>query len=137
MLRSARDVWACVLEINAWRRRRHDMPLTGYQALRRELSGHRDVAGEHRSGPGTFGELDVAGAQSELRRFSDAWFAAAKRRKNGDLAARFPRRRRGLMPVRWHHATFGIDGRRVRIPPAQGAAPFAAVKRYVEQQKDR
>ncbi|MFU8853630.1 RNA-guided endonuclease InsQ/TnpB family protein [Micromonospora sp. SL1-18] len=116
LLRSAGDVWACVLEINAWRRRRHDTPLTGYQALCRELSG---------SGPGTFGELDSAGARSVLRRFSDAWFAAAKRRKDGDSSARFPRRRRALMPVRWYHDTFTIDGRRVRIPTAQGAPPLS------------
>ncbi|MFE9655551.1 RNA-guided endonuclease InsQ/TnpB family protein [Micromonospora sp. NPDC006431] len=115
LLRSAGDVWACVLEINAWRRRRHDAPLAGYQALCRELSG---------SGPGTFGELDSVGARSVLRRFSDAWFAAAKARKDGDLSVRFPRRRRALMPVRWHHGTFTLDGLRVRIPTAQGASPL-------------
>ena len=104
------------LEVNGWRRRRHDVPLTGYQELCRELSG---------AGPGTFGELDTTGARSVLRRFSDAWFAAAKRRKDGDLSARFPRRRRGLMPVRWYHGTFGIEGRRVRIPTAQGAASLS------------
>jgi hypothetical protein len=106
LLRSAGDVWACVLEINAWRRRRRDVPLTGYQQLCRELAG---------SGPGTFAELDTTGARSVLRRFSDAWFAA-KRRKDGDLSAGFPRRRRGLVPVRWYHGTFTPDGRRVRIP---------------------
>ncbi|MEU2616216.1 transposase, partial [Micromonospora sp. NPDC007271] len=62
--------------------------------------------------------------RSVLRRFSEAWFAAAKRRKDGDTSARFPRRRRALMPVRWHHGTFGLDGRRVRIPTAQGARPL-------------
>ncbi|SCF18113.1 putative transposase [Micromonospora viridifaciens] len=98
-----------------WRRRRDDKPLTGYQELCRELSG---------SGPGTFGELDTTGARSVLRRFSDAWFAAAKRRRDGDVSARFPRRRRGLVPVRWYHGTFVLDGRRVRIPTAQGAAPL-------------
>nr|WP_231935280.1 transposase [Micromonospora viridifaciens] len=108
-------MWACVLEINVWRRRRDDKPLTGYQELCRELSG---------SGPGTFGELDTTGARSVLRRFSDAWFAAAKRRRDGDVSARFPRRRRGLVPVRWYHGTFVLDGRRVRIPTAQGAAPL-------------
>ncbi|MGS2615421.1 RNA-guided endonuclease InsQ/TnpB family protein [Micromonospora sp. LZ34] len=115
LLRSAGDVWACVLEVNAWRRRRHDAPLTGYQELCRELAT---------SGPGTFGELNSVGARSVLRRFSDAWFAAAKRRAAGDVSARFPRRRRGLMPVRWYHGTFGIDGRRVRIPTATGNAPL-------------
>ena len=76
------------------------------------------------SGPGTFAELDSVGARSVLRRFSDAWFAAAKRRKAGDLSARFPRRRRGLVPVRWYHGTFTLDGRRVRIPTAKGTAPL-------------
>ncbi|WP_435585955.1 RNA-guided endonuclease TnpB family protein [Micromonospora aurantiaca (nom. illeg.)] len=115
LLRSAGDVWACVLEVNGWRRRRRDAPLTSYQELCRELSV---------SGPGTFGELDSTGARSVLRRFSDAWFAAAKRRKDGDVSAGFPRRRRGLMPVRWYHGTFTVDGRRVRVPCAKGAPPL-------------
>ncbi|MFC4022183.1 hypothetical protein ACFOW4_30195, partial [Micromonospora sp. GCM10011542] len=113
LLRSAGDVWACVLEVNGWRRRRRDVALSGYQELCRELSA---------SGPGTFGELDSTGARSVLRRFSDAWFAAAKRRNAGDVSARFPRRRRGLVPVRWYHGTFTLDGRRVRIPTARGTS---------------
>jgi putative transposase len=72
LLVPAGDVWACVLELNAWRRARQDRPLASYQALCRELAA---------SGPGTFGELDSVGARSVLRRYSDAWFAAAKRRK--------------------------------------------------------
>ncbi|MDZ5443300.1 transposase [Micromonospora sp. 4G57] len=115
LLRSAGDVWACVLEVNAWRRRRGGAPLVGYQQLCRELSA---------SGPGTFGDLDTTGARSVLRRFSDAWFAAAKRRSAGDLSARFPRRRRGLVPVRWFHGTFTLDGRRVRLPTARGTSPL-------------
>ncbi|MEU4717867.1 transposase [Micromonospora purpureochromogenes] len=115
LLRSAGDVWACVLEVNAWRRRRQDAPLAGYQQLCRELSG---------PGPGTFGELDSTGARSVLRRFSDAWFAAAKARQDGDLSVRFPRRRRALMPVRWYHGTFTLDGRRVRLPTARGTSPL-------------
>ncbi|NYF55567.1 putative transposase [Micromonospora purpureochromogenes] len=104
-----------MLEVNAWRRRRGDEPLVGYQELCRELAA---------SGPGTFAELDSTGARSVLHRFSDAWFAAAKRRKDGDVSARFPRRRRGLMPVRWYHGTFTLAGRRVRIPTARGTAPL-------------
>ncbi|BCL12397.1 hypothetical protein GCM10017556_01360 [Micromonospora sagamiensis] len=104
-----------MLEANTWRRRRQDTPLTSYQELCRELAA---------SGPGTFGELDTTGARSVLRRFSDAWFATAKRRKAGDVSARFPRRRRGLMPVRWYHGTFTLDGRRVRIPTARGTRPL-------------
>jgi putative transposase len=59
-----------------------------------------------------------------LRRFSDAWFAAAKRRRNGDGDARFPRRRRGLMAVRWYHGTFTLVGRRLRLPTAAGCPPL-------------
>src|SRR6266581_4225995 len=115
LLVSAGDVWACVLELNGWRRVRQDRPLVSYQELCRELAA---------AGPGTFGELDSTGARSVLRRYSDAWFAAAKRRRSGDAAVRFPRRRRRLLPVRWYHGTFGLAGRRVRVPTAAGRAPL-------------
>ena len=115
LLVSAGDVWACVLELNAWRRTRQDRPLVSYQELYRELAA---------SGPGTFGELDSTGARSVLRRYSDAWFAAAKRRRGGDQGARFPRRRRALMPLRWYHGTFTLEGRRLRIPVARGRPPL-------------
>src|SRR5215831_16030125 len=115
LLRSAGDVWACVLELNAWRRRRRDAPLAGYQALCRELAA---------AGPGTFGELDSVGARSVLRRFSDAWFSAAKRRRAGEVEVRFPRRRRALVPLRWYHGTFAITDDLVRIPTARGCRPL-------------
>jgi putative transposase len=115
LLVSAGDVWACVLELNAWRRARQDRPLVSYQELCRELAA---------SGPGCFGELDAVGARSVLRRYSDAWFATAKRRNEGDRTARFPRRRRALMPLRWHHGTFTQEGRRLRIPIARGQPPL-------------
>ncbi|WP_432988259.1 RNA-guided endonuclease TnpB family protein [Dactylosporangium sp. CA-233914] len=111
LLRSAGDVWSCVLELNGWRRRRGDAPLASIRELFGELAA---------AGPGTFGELDSVGARSVLHRFSDAWFAAAKRRKAGDGSARFPRRRRGLVPVRWYYGTFRLDGRRLRLPVAVG-----------------
>jgi len=57
-----------VLQLNRWRRQRGARPLAGYQELCRELAS---------AGPGTFGELDSAGARSVLRRYCDAWFAAA------------------------------------------------------------
>ena len=115
LLRSAGDVWCCVLEVNTWRRRRQDAPLAGYKELCRELAA---------SGPGTFGELDTAGARSVLRRYSDAWFAAAKRRAGGDKSARFPRRKRGLVPVRWYAGTFALAGRALRLPVARGCPPL-------------
>jgi putative transposase len=115
LLASAGDVWCAVLEINAWRRARQDVPLAGYQELCRELAC---------AGPGTFGELDSVGARSVLRRYSDAWMAAARRRRKGDTAARFPRRRRRLVPVRWYHGTFTLDGRRLRLPVTKGRQPL-------------
>lgn len=115
LLRAAGDVWACVLEVNWWRWRRQSAPLVGYQDLCRELAA---------AGPGTFGELDSTGARSVLRRYSDAWFSAAKRRKAGHTEVRFPRRRRGLMPVRWYHGTFQLVGRRLRLPTAAGGPPL-------------
>src|SRR6478672_7349345 len=108
--RGQRRRLAGVLELNTWRRARQNRPLISYQELCRELAA---------SGPGCFGELDTVGARSVLRRYSDAWFAAAKRRKNGDQRARFPRRRRALMPVRWYHDRFTLEDRRLRIPLAR------------------
>ena len=115
LLVAAGDVWACVLELNAWRRTRQDPPLVSYQALCRELAA---------AGPGCFGELDSAGARSVLRRYCDGWFAAASRRSNGDGSARFPRRRRKMMPVRWYYGRFELEGRRLRIPVARGCPPL-------------
>jgi transposase len=116
LLVSAGDVWCCVLELNAWRRARRDRPVAGYRELCRHLAA---------AGPGTFGELDSVGARSVLRRYSDAWMAAAKRRAGGDATARFPRRRRRLVPVRWYAGTFGLAGRRLRLPVARGCPPLA------------
>jgi putative transposase len=115
LLASAGDVWACVLELNAWRRARRDAPLAGYQELCRELAG---------AGPGTFGELDCAGARSVLRRYSDAWMAAASRRRRGDRSARYPRRRRAVVPVRWYAGRFTVCGRSLRLPVAKGCPPL-------------
>ncbi len=119
LLRSGGDVWAAVLELNSWRRRRGDRPLSGYQELCRELAA---------AGEGTFGELSSVGARSVLRAYSDARMSAARRRRAGDGSVRFPRRRRGLVPVRFYAGTFtlAVDdaGRaRVRLPVARGAAP--------------
>ncbi|GAA4515172.1 RNA-guided endonuclease TnpB family protein [Actinoallomurus oryzae] len=115
LLVAAGDVWACALDMNRWRRQRGLRPIVGYQALCRELSA---------AGPGTFGELDSVGARSVLRRYSDAWFATAKRRKDGEETARYPRRKRRLMPVRYYHGTFTLDGQRLRLPIGRGSAPL-------------
>jgi IS605 OrfB family transposase len=108
LLRSAGDVCAWLLDTNRQRRQQGHQPVTGYQALCRELT---------RTGP--FGELSTVGARSVLRRYSDAWFQAATRRNAGQQAG-FPRRKRALVPVRCYHGTFRVEGRRVRLPVARG-----------------
>ena len=117
LLISAGDVWCCVLELNGWRRARQARPLASYPELCRELAA---------SGPGTFGELDSTGARSVLRRYADAWFTAAKRRRDGDTRARFPRRRRRMVALRWYHGTFTRDGRVLQVPVARGCPPLRA-----------
>jgi IS605 OrfB family transposase len=109
LLRSAGDVWAWLLDTNRQRRQQGQRPVTGYQALCRQLTS-----------TGPFGELSMVGARSVLRRYSDAWFQAAKRRKAGQLDAGFPRRKRALVPVRFYNGTFTIQGQRVRLPVARG-----------------
>jgi IS605 OrfB family transposase len=108
LLRSAGDVWAWLLDSNRQRMHKGNPPLTGYQALCSELTRTE-----------SFGELSVVGARSVLHRYSDAWYQAAKRRRNGQRAG-FPRRKRALIPVRFCDARFRIDGRRVRLPVAKG-----------------
>jgi IS605 OrfB family transposase len=108
LLRSAGDLWAWLLDTNRERLEQGAAPIVGYQALCRELTTRRPA-----------GELSVVGARSVLGRYSDAWFQAAKRRRRGEPAG-FPRRKRLLVPVRFHHQTFQLDGRRVRLPVARG-----------------
>jgi IS605 OrfB family transposase len=109
LLRSAGDVWAWLLDTNR-HHRRHGLPeVTNYQTLCRKLTQKE-----------SFGGLGVTGARSVLRRYADAWFQAAKRRKAGQQDAGFPRRKRALVPVRFYHGTFRIEGRRVRLPVARG-----------------
>jgi putative transposase len=101
--------------LNALRRKRGDAPLAGYQELCRELAA---------DGSGIFGELSSTGARSILKRYSDAWMSTAKRRKAGEAQARYPRRKKALMPSRYYAGTFELDGRRLRIPTAKGVAPL-------------
>jgi putative transposase len=109
LLRAAGDVWAWLLDANRQRLEQRQQPVSGYQALCRELA---------RTGP--FGELSTVGARSVLKRYSDAWFQAAKSRKAGQQDAGFPRRKRALVPVRFYHGTFTIQGQGVRLPIARG-----------------
>jgi IS605 OrfB family transposase len=111
LLRSAGDVWAWLLDSNRQRHQQGQQPVVGYQALCRELTK-----------TGGFGELSTVGARSVLRRYSDAWFQASKHRKAGRLDAGFPRRKRGLVPVRFYHGNFLLQDRRVRLPVARGCA---------------
>jgi putative transposase len=108
LLRAAGDVWAWLLDSNRERRQHGQPPIANYQQLCRQLSSK-----------GSFGELSMVGARSVLRRYSDAWFAAANRRRQGQQAG-FPRRKHALVPVRFYHGTFQLDGRRVRLPTAKG-----------------
>jgi len=108
LLRAAGDLWAWLLDTNRQRLRQGTPPIVGYQALCREFTAMDG-----------FGELSVTGARSVLRRYSEAWFQAAKRRRQG-VPAGFPRRKRALVPVRFYHRTFELQGRRVRLPVAKG-----------------
>jgi putative transposase len=108
LLRAAGDVWAWLLDSNRQRRKQGQPPVANYQALCRQLTNQ-----------GSFAELSIVGARSVLRRYSDAWYEAAKRRRDGQQA-HFPRRKRALVPVRFYHGTFQMDGRRVRLPVARG-----------------
>jgi IS605 OrfB family transposase len=111
LLRSAGDVRALVLDCNRQLREWKLPPVVTYQALCREIAGM------------DFGELDSVGARSVIRRYSEEWFEAAKRRKAGQRAG-FPRRKKGLLAVRYYHGTFRIEGDRLRLPVARGSAPL-------------
>jgi transposase len=115
LLRSGGDVWACALDLNAIRRARGATLVVTYQDLCRALAA---------DGPGVFGELSTTGARSILRGYADAWMSAAKRRRAGEMSARYPRRKRALMPSRYYAGTFDLDGRRLRLPVVRGAPPL-------------
>jgi IS605 OrfB family transposase len=109
LLRAAGDVWAWLLDSNRQRRHQGDPAVVSYQALCRQLTSSRG-----------FGELSMVGARSVLQRYSDAWFEAARRHNRGERAG-FPRRKRFLIPIRFYHGTFRLDGdRRIRLPVAKG-----------------
>lgn len=107
LLRAAGDVWAAMIEVNAHRFARGSRPIGSYQEWCREIAGV------------TCGELSVPAIRSVVRRYSSAFFEAARRRKRGDRA-RYPRRKKALFPVRWHRHTFALEGRRLRLSMAKG-----------------
>src|SRR5947209_8338252 len=111
LLRSAGDVRALVIDCNRQLREWKMAPVVTYQGLCREIAGM------------SFGELDMVGARSVIRRYSTEWFEAAKRRKAGSHAG-FPRRKRAFLPARWYHGTFRIEADRLRIPVRRGAPPL-------------
>ncbi|HEY6429933.1 MAG TPA: transposase, partial [Acidimicrobiales bacterium] len=110
LLRSGGDVWAALVEVNQARFRRHAKPIFGYQAWCREIAGVE------------VGELSMTAMRSVVRRYSSACFEVAKRKRAGERA-RYPRRKRALVSLRWHTGTFTVEGRRVRVSTAAGAAP--------------
>ncbi len=108
LLVAAGDVWAALIEMNEVRFRRGARPIANYQEWCREIAGVRA------------GDLSVAAMRSVVRRYSDAFFTTAARKRSGE-PARYPRRRRRLFPVRWYHETFALDGRRLRFSTARGS----------------
>jgi IS605 OrfB family transposase len=100
-------VWAALIEVNRARFRRGARPIANYQEWCREIAGVRA------------GELSVVAMRSVVRRYSDAFFETARRRRAGERA-RYPRRKRALFPLRWYQGTFLIEGNRVRLGTARG-----------------
>jgi putative transposase len=71
-------------------------------------------------GDDLFFELPWQCAEAVLKNYSFAFFEVAKRKKAG-VRAGFPRRKRGLVPVRFRFGCFSLDGSRVRLGVARGA----------------
>lgn len=101
-------MWAALVDVNRERFRRGARPIASYKEWCREIVGVR------------VGELSVDAMRSVIKRYSDAFFETSRRRQRGQRA-RYPRRKRALVPVRWCHGTFALDGRRVRLSSARGA----------------
>lgn len=100
-----------LVDLNQARFRRGAPPVANYQALCREVAGVE------------VGELSVTAIRSVLRRYSDAFFETARRKRRGERA-RYPRRKRALTPLRWYAGTFSISGRRLTMSVARGRPPL-------------
>jgi IS605 OrfB family transposase len=107
LLFAAGDVWAGLIEFNRARFARGGPPVFGFAALCRELTG-ADV-----------GPLARLCAEDVLKRYSAACFETARRKRAGGRA-RYPRRKRAMLPVRFRWSTFSLDGHRLRLAVAKG-----------------
>jgi IS605 OrfB family transposase len=108
LLRCAGDVWAGLIELNQVRFRRKAKSLLSYQELCREVAGVR------------VGELSMPALRSVLRRYADACMETARRKRIGEKA-RYPRRKKRLVPVRYYAGTFLLDDKRLRLSVSRGA----------------
>src|SRR5437588_5394871 len=106
LLRSAGDIWAWVIDCNRRLAKEHRPQVASFSALCRELTGT------------AFGDLSRKCAEAVLKNYSIAFFEAAKRKKAG-VRAGFPRRKRGLVLVRFRFGCFCLDG--IRLGVARGA----------------
>ena len=107
LLFAAGDVWAGLIEFNQARFARGGRPVFGFAALCRELTG------------ADLGPLARLCAEDVAKRYSAACFETA-RRKHAGVRARYPRRKRAMVPVRFRWSTFTLDGRRLRLQVAKG-----------------
>jgi IS605 OrfB family transposase len=107
LLFAAGDVWAGLIEFNEARFARGGCPVFGFAALCRELTG------------ADLGPLARICAEDVAKRYSAACFETARRKQVGGRA-RYPRRKRAMVPVRFRWSAFTLDGRRLRLAVAKG-----------------
>jgi len=106
LLRAAGDIWAGLIDFNQARFTRRGPPVFGFAALCRELTG-ADLE-----------PLARSCAEDVAKRYSTACLETARRKRAG-IRARYPRRKRALVPVRFRWSTFALDGRRLRLATAR------------------
>lgn len=107
LLFAAGDVWAGLIDLNRARFARGGPPVFGFAALCRELTG------------ADLGPLARICAEDVAKRYSAACFETARRKQAGGRA-RYPRRKRAVVPVRFRWSAFTLDGRRLRLAVAKG-----------------
>jgi transposase len=108
LLASGGDAWSALIDVNQARFRRRAKPIFGYQNWCEEIAGVQ------------VGELSVTAMRSVVRRYSDACLVTAARKRAGERA-RYPRRKRALVPLRWSSGTFRVEHQRVRLQVAHNA----------------